>query len=120
MNILNKFDDAMQIVCGECDTTNEQSEEKCENCPVRATYKRLLGIKTKDYEVIEVCPHCDEENVCPENMIEEENYIAVCQNCGRKIFLCDECLNADDNEEQDCDWHKGHEPSTKVSGLKNL
>lgn len=47
---LDKFDDAMQIVCGECDTTNEQSEEKCENCPVRATYKRLLNTKTKNME----------------------------------------------------------------------
>lgn len=39
---LDEFDDAMQIVCVQCDTANEQSEEKCENCPVRATYKRLL------------------------------------------------------------------------------
>lgn len=62
--------------------------------------------KMLDYEVVEVCPHCDEENVYPANMIEEGNYIAVCQDCGRKIFLCDECLNADDNEGQDCDWHK--------------
>lgn len=47
---LDKFDDAMQIVCCECDTTNEQSEEKCENCPVRATYKRLLNATIKKKE----------------------------------------------------------------------
>ena len=58
-----------------------------------------------DYiEQVETCPHCDCDNVFGNLDPEEKGYIAICWNCGKKIFLCDACLHADDNPERKCDW----------------
>jgi hypothetical protein len=57
------------------------------------------------YEAVECCPHCGTENVFPNWDVEKDGYIAVCE-CGRKIFLCDECFHADDNPNMECDWHE--------------
>jgi len=55
------------------------------------------------YEVSEVCPYCDYENVM-EWDIDEQGYVAHCQRCGEKMMLCDECFHADDNKKMKCDW----------------
>lgn len=56
------------------------------------------------HEAVEVCPHCDTENVLENWDVPEKGYIAICKGCGRQIFLCDECLHADDNRGMRCDW----------------
>lgn len=55
-------------------------------------------------EQIETCPHCDCDNVLGNWDSEEKGYIATCWNCGKKIFLCDACIHADDNPKHKCDW----------------
>lgn len=56
-------------------------------------------------ECVEVCPHCDCENVFKNYDAVANNYKATCWNCGAIIMLCDECLHADDNKSMRCDWH---------------
>ena len=55
------------------------------------------------YEVTEVCPHCESENTIVWN-VDIEGYVAYCPRCGNKMMLCDECLHAEDNKAQKCDW----------------
>lgn len=55
-------------------------------------------------EAVEVCPHCGQENFYPMWDIGTFGYIATCSYCGQEIFLCDECLHANDNAAQKCDW----------------
>lgn len=57
-----------------------------------------------DYEVVEVCPHCDTENIYEPGEAMDAEYIATCKNCGKKIFLCDQCMHSLDNLEMCCDW----------------
>lgn len=52
----------------------------------------------------EVCPHCDSENYFPYWDPDRSGFIAVCEECGEEIFLCDACLHHEDNLEQKCDW----------------
>ena len=59
----------------------------------------------KVIEAIECCPHCDHENVYLDIDPVACGYIQKCQKCGKEIFLCDECKNADDNPDMNCDWH---------------
>lgn len=58
-------------------------------------------------EAVEMCPHCMGENVFPGWDTEEQGYVSVCQHCGEKIMLCDECQHADDNPVGKCDWESG-------------
>lgn len=58
------------------------------------------------FEAVETCPHCDNENVYPMWDVSVKGYIAVCEHCGKEIFLCDECMHAEDNEGMSCDWCK--------------
>lgn len=53
-------------------------------------------------EVVEVCPHCDNENVFA-NWRPQEGFVKQCQNCGRSIMLCSECPHSLNNGI--CDWH---------------
>lgn len=55
-------------------------------------------------EAVEVCPQCVGENVYPDWDAGIQGYIAVCSHCKTLIMLCDECLHADDNPRQICDW----------------
>jgi predicted RNA-binding Zn-ribbon protein involved in translation (DUF1610 family) len=60
-------------------------------------------------DVVEVCPHCGNENVwMVTNKFDpaKVQYKGVCDNCGKEIFLCDECFHSEDNLGQRCDWHK--------------
>lgn len=54
-------------------------------------------------EVVDVCPHCDEEVVMMWD-VDEKGYQPFCPHCGKKMMLCDECMNAEDNEVGACDW----------------
>jgi hypothetical protein len=58
-----------------------------------------------NFEVVECCPHCGGENVWENLDAVKCGYVATCQYCGKKIFLCDECYHADDNPYMKCDWH---------------
>ena len=53
---------------------------------------------------IEVCPHCESENWFPFWDVDEKGFVAVCENCGEEIFLCDACSHHEDNPEVKCDW----------------
>lgn len=55
-------------------------------------------------EAVEVCPYCDTENIYLNYNADSQGYIAICDNCGLAIFLCDECLHAEDNPGRKCDW----------------
>ena len=57
-------------------------------------------------EAVENCPYCGEANIYPNWDVEEQGYVAVCQTCGKKILLCDECLHREDNPTMKCDWCK--------------
>lgn len=60
----------------------------------------------QNWEVVEPCPYCGHDNLW-ENLDPVANgYVAVCQECGEEIMLCDECLHSDDNPDQKCDWQK--------------
>lgn len=54
----------------------------------------------------EVCPECETENFYLMWDPEEKGYIAQCFKCGKKIFLCDACIHADDNKSHRCDWNE--------------
>lgn len=58
-------------------------------------------------EVVEVCPHCDAENVYTNYCADLLGYRVTCKECGASILLCDECFHADDNKNGYCDWHDG-------------
>ncbi len=53
---------------------------------------------------VEVCPYCGHENIYPNLDVASAGYVAECEECGNKIFLCDECSHAEDNPGQKCDW----------------
>lgn len=57
-------------------------------------------------EAVECCPFCEGESVFPNWDVETQGYIAKCQHCSEVIFLCDECLHAEDNTGGRCDWHE--------------
>ena len=59
----------------------------------------------QNIEAVEVCPYCEAENSFPGYDAEVNGYIVACQNCGKEIFLCDDCTYAEDNPEHQCDWH---------------
>lgn len=56
------------------------------------------------YEVVEVCPHCDSENIYKNLNAKKNGYIAKCLYCEEEIFLCDECMHAKDNPAMSCNW----------------
>lgn len=60
----------------------------------------------KYYEVVEICPHCDNENIYPMWNTEISGFIAKCKYCGEEILLCDECQHTilQDGEVHNCDW----------------
>lgn len=61
------------------------------------------------FEAVEMCPHCDNENVYPMWDVNVKGYVAVCEHCGKEIFLCDECIHAEDELNSNCmgcDWRK--------------
>ena len=65
-----------------------------------------MEIRSITTEAVEVCPHCECENVFANWDVSTRGYVAKCWNCGREIFLCDECMHSDDNPGRKCDWHQ--------------
>ena len=66
-------------------------------------------LKTEYFEAVEMCPHCESENVYPNWDVNEKGFVATCNNCGKEIFLCDECIHHEDGLNEGCcgcDWHK--------------
>jgi len=57
-------------------------------------------------EAVEVCPYCASENTLTYWDFDKYGYIAKCWNCGKNIFLCDECFHAEDNLGRKCDWRE--------------
>lgn len=57
-------------------------------------------------EAVETCPYCGAESTFPNWDTATQGYVAVCRNCHEQIMLCDECLHAEDNETQRCNWHE--------------
>ena len=72
-----------------------------------------METKCERYEVVETCPYCGNENVYQWN-VGFDGYMATCKECGKTIHLCSECLDAEDNEYQKCDWHKEKCPWDKT------
>ena len=58
-------------------------------------------------EAVEICPHCEGENIYPNYDVGVSGYIVKCKHCGKKIFLCDECIHSEDNVGGFCDWTQG-------------
>lgn len=61
------------------------------------------------FEAVEICPHCMSENTYHMWDVNEKGFVAVCSCCGKEIFLCDECIHAEDGLNENscgCDWHK--------------
>ena len=54
----------------------------------------------------EFCQDCEMEIEYPYYDPEKKGYIVTCKGCGKKMFLCDACLHADDNPEGMCDWYE--------------
>ena len=73
---------------------------------LKAVVDWLLECNANYIETVEVCPHCDNENVFVGWDVNVKGYIAVCKHCGKEIMLCDECFNAKDNPFMKCDWCK--------------
>lgn len=59
-----------------------------------------------EWGATEPCPHCEVENFYPKWDVEQQGYVAICQECGEEIFLCDACMHADDNPGHNCDWQE--------------
>lgn len=62
-----------------------------------------------EFEAIEPCPHCGEENVYPMWDVNEKGFVAICRQCGKEIMLCDECIHHEDGLNKNscgCDWHE--------------
>ena len=74
------------------------------------TSEQLLIITCKEgnemlREVVEICPHCDHENILQWD-VEKDGYIIKCGECGREMFLCDECMHPDGEFCDRCNWQE--------------
>lgn len=56
--------------------------------------------------IVECCSLCNTENEIRWD-VETEDYEAFCPHCGQPMLICSECLRAEDNELQKCDWSDG-------------
>lgn len=68
----------------------------------------LFGKDNNYFEAVEVCPHCNAENVYPMWDTEVNGFVASCKGCRAEILLCDECMHTicEDGEVHDCDWRQ--------------
>lgn len=74
---------------------------------VKELYLYAEKMKEHTYDIVECCPHCENENVYEmpnDSKYIKSRFMAVCKCCGKTIFLCDECQHCDDNPNGDCDW----------------
>ena len=69
-----------------------------------------------EFEVTEVCPHCEWEITLTWN-VEEDGYQIYCPNCGKVMMLCSMCDGTDGGV---CDWsEKGCKHSDERYGKIN-
>lgn len=63
-----------------------------------------------DYDMEEVCPHCNAAVAVLIDQDDYEHYQVVCPSCGKEMMLCGLCR--DDQMETEgnyhCDWTKEH------------
>lgn len=74
---------------------------------VKKLYIYVANMKEHTYDIVECCPHCENENVYEmpnDSKYIKSRFMAVCKHCGKTIFLCDECQHCEDNPNGDCDW----------------
>lgn len=74
---------------------------------VKELYLYAEKMKEHTYDIVECCPHCENENVYEmpnDSKYIKSRFMAVCKCCGKTIFLCDECIHCEDNPFGDCDW----------------
>lgn len=71
-------------------------------------------------EAVEVCPHCETENIFANWNTETNGYVAICSDCGKEMMLCDLCLHADDNPDHKCDWREENDMSVCFRGKHSM
>ena len=71
------------------------------------------------FEAVEMCCHCMSENTYPMWDVDTMGYVTTCKYCGTKIFLCDECLHAEDNPNRKCDWTQTERGGRCFRGICN-
>lgn len=74
---------------------------------VKELYLYAEKMKEHTYDIVECCPHCENENVYEmpnDSKYIKSKFMAVCKSCGKIIFLCDKCQHCQDNPNGDCDW----------------
>lgn len=103
---------------------NEEGLDKTDyTSSVNITDLDLRDAFSGPIEVVEVCPHCENENVFT-NWQPGKGFVKTCQHCGQPIFLCSECphhLNdgkCDEHQEGNfmvCDMGRYEIPKKKFS-----
>lgn len=89
--------------------TAQEVESWAKTASVGDLYEvRDIVVEMVELEETEVCPHCEAEVTVVWD-VEKQGYQTTCPNCGKKIMLCDACLNAEDNEYMRCDWFSNKE-----------
>ena len=61
---------------------------------------------------VDVCPHCDCDNIFENWDFEKNGFVGTCWNCGKEVMLCDACIHADDNRARKCDWSEHYNKQT--------
>lgn len=88
---LPKLIKALENIADALEKRNEQ-EKTVDKTPENKT--------TQEY-VTELCPHCERE-VDMSWSIEEDGYQTYCPYCGKRLMLCSECM---DWEQNNCDFN---------------
>lgn len=53
---------------------------------------------------VEFCPYCDNEAEGTYR-VDNDEYVGVCDHCKQEIHICGDCMLAEDNPSEKCDWH---------------
>lgn len=115
--------EAAGLCCRECDKY-DGCNMACKNFPTACGAKRRHkikppAVKTKQCEVVEVCPNCDREVALIWD-VRVEGFKAFCPYCGERIMLCDECQHRFDDGEftDDCDYN-GYSDTCRFNCISN-
>lgn len=61
-------------------------------------------METDYFEAVEICSNCIGESIYPMYDAKKDGYVVKCKHRGEEMLLCSECLNAEDNPTEMCDW----------------